>query len=168
MVLTQAEQEGYSVFVVRKGNSQQSNEGESQDAGEGHGWGDGGVAVFPECQADLFALQLGEPVGRSGGMLNTSGGPTAGCEQSLPEFQRLDMLADARWSLSLGPVEPRSTICRPIFHHAPSRSILTSFPPPKASRRSIRSILTFRSRCYRPSGSTGASTPKRRNGRGRR
>ncbi|ORX40651.1 Josephin-domain-containing protein [Kockovaella imperatae] len=55
MVLSQAEQEGYSVFCVRKA------------APSDDGWGDGGLASLPECQADVFAVQLGEPQGRSGG-----------------------------------------------------------------------------------------------------
>ncbi|WWC94749.1 hypothetical protein V866_001597 [Kwoniella sp. B9012] len=63
MVLTQAEQEGYSVFVVRK-TVVGTREGE--DAGEGQGWQDGGIGVLPECMADTMAVELGEPVGRSG------------------------------------------------------------------------------------------------------
>nr|XP_019010271.1 ataxin-3 [Kwoniella pini CBS 10737]OCF49052.1 ataxin-3 [Kwoniella pini CBS 10737] len=63
LVLTQAEEEGYSVFVVRK-RTQGTKEGEN--AGEGQGWQDGGIAVLPECLADTMAVELGEPVGRSG------------------------------------------------------------------------------------------------------
>jgi ataxin-3 len=33
---------------------------------EGAGWGDGGVGVLPECLADRMAVELGEPVGRTG------------------------------------------------------------------------------------------------------
>ena len=64
MVLTQAEQEGYSVFCVRKANQGRRQGG---DAEEGVGWGDGGVGVLPECEADRIAGVLGEPVGRTGG-----------------------------------------------------------------------------------------------------
>ncbi|WVF73055.1 hypothetical protein IAT40_007873 [Kwoniella sp. CBS 6097] len=63
LFLTQAEQEGYSVFVVRKARSDTA---EGQDAGEGRGWEDGGVAQLPECLADQMAVELGEPVGRGG------------------------------------------------------------------------------------------------------
>nr|XP_018260941.1 ataxin-3 [Kwoniella dejecticola CBS 10117]OBR83099.1 ataxin-3 [Kwoniella dejecticola CBS 10117] len=74
LVLTQAEEEGYSVFVVRKG-TQGTKEGEN--AGEGEGWQDGGIGVLPECLADTMAVELGEPVGRSGAM-----GEAARCESS--------------------------------------------------------------------------------------
>ena len=78
MVLSQAEQEGYSVFCVRKLSKGPEEEGED---GEGEGWGDGGVAVLPDCQADMFATQLGEPQGRTGGSLaQMSRGVIAGCE----------------------------------------------------------------------------------------
>ncbi|WRT70278.1 uncharacterized protein IL334_007276 [Kwoniella shivajii] len=70
LVLTQAEEEGYSVFVVRKARS---GTGEGQDAGEGQGWGDGGIGILPECLADTMTIELGEPVGRSGAT-NASGG----------------------------------------------------------------------------------------------
>nr|XP_019044211.1 ataxin-3 [Kwoniella bestiolae CBS 10118]OCF23141.1 ataxin-3 [Kwoniella bestiolae CBS 10118] len=73
MVLTQAEEEGYSVFVVRK-TVVGTREGE--DAGEGQGWQDGGIGVLPECLADTMAVELGEPVGRSGGL--AGGGTIAG------------------------------------------------------------------------------------------
>lgn len=36
------------------------------DMDEGAGWGDGGVGVLPECLADRMAVELGEPVGRTG------------------------------------------------------------------------------------------------------
>lgn len=65
MVLTQAEQEGYSVFVVRRTGK---GTGEEGDMSEGEGWGDGGVGRLPECLADTMAVELGEPVGRTGGM----------------------------------------------------------------------------------------------------
>ena len=65
MVLTQAEQEGYSVFCVRKANQGRK---QGEDAEEGVGWGDGGVGVLPECEADRIAGVLGEPVGRTGGV----------------------------------------------------------------------------------------------------
>lgn len=68
MVLTQAEQEGYSVFVVRRaGTASTGDKGKETDMIEGEGWGDGGVGVLPECLADTMAVELGEPVGRSGG-----------------------------------------------------------------------------------------------------
>jgi ataxin-3 len=38
------------------------------EMGEGEGWGDGGVGELPECLADRMAVELGEPVGRSGGL----------------------------------------------------------------------------------------------------
>ncbi|WVQ84709.1 hypothetical protein IAT38_006865 [Cryptococcus sp. DSM 104549] len=63
MVLTQAEEEGYSVFVIRKAGPGTS---EGMEAGEGEGWGDGGVGVLPESLADRMAVELGEPVGRTG------------------------------------------------------------------------------------------------------
>ncbi|BEJ13536.1 hypothetical protein CspHIS471_0307100 [Cutaneotrichosporon sp. HIS471] len=65
MVLKQAEDEGYSVFVIRR-----AGEGAGQDAsvdpGEAHGWGDGGVGEFPGSAADQIALELGEVSSRSG------------------------------------------------------------------------------------------------------
>lgn len=52
--MSQAEEEGYSVFVVRMKRDQ---------AGGG-----GGVGVLPECEADLMGLELGgNEVGGSGG-----------------------------------------------------------------------------------------------------
>ncbi|OCF38314.1 ataxin-3, partial [Kwoniella heveanensis CBS 569] len=71
LFLTQAEQEGYSVFVVRKARS---GTAEGQDAGEGQGWEDGGVAQLPECLADQMAVELGEPVGRGGPVSTTGSG----------------------------------------------------------------------------------------------
>ncbi|RSH91822.1 hypothetical protein EHS25_009192 [Saitozyma podzolica] len=64
LVLTQAEEEGYSVFVVRRAGG--GPEGMDMDMDEGAGWGDGGVGVLPECLADRMAVELGEPVGRTG------------------------------------------------------------------------------------------------------
>ena len=74
MVLEQAEKEGYSVFVVRKASG--GNHGQGGDAeadGEGVGWMDGGVAQMPECLADTMAVELGEPVGRTGGQGGLAG-----------------------------------------------------------------------------------------------
>lgn len=62
MVLSQAEEEGYSVFCVRKAT--QGTKGE--DSLEGVGWEDGGVGMLPESEADRIALVLGEPVSRTG------------------------------------------------------------------------------------------------------
>lgn len=68
MVLSQAEQEGYSVFVVRRaGGLAGDTKGKDVEMSEGEGWGDGGVGRLPECLADNMAVELGEPVGRSGG-----------------------------------------------------------------------------------------------------
>jgi ataxin-3 len=63
LVLAQAEEEGYSVFCVRKATP---GGAEGQDIGEGTGWGDGGVGVLPESEADRMAVVLGEPVSRTG------------------------------------------------------------------------------------------------------
>jgi ataxin-3 len=63
MVLSQAEEEGYSVFCVRK--STQGRKGEDNNV-EGVGWEDGGAGVLPESEADRLALVLGEPVSRTG------------------------------------------------------------------------------------------------------
>jgi ataxin-3 len=65
MVLTQAEAEGYSVFVVRKAGAG-AGESAGPDPGEAAGWGDGGVGVLPEAGADLMAAHLGEVVNRRG------------------------------------------------------------------------------------------------------
>ncbi len=51
MVLSQAEEEGYSVFVVRPLHGTAANDVE-------------GRSILPESQADLVALELGEPEGR--------------------------------------------------------------------------------------------------------
>ncbi|ODN95187.1 ataxin-3 [Cryptococcus wingfieldii CBS 7118] len=72
MVLTQAEEEGYSVFVIRK-NSPGGQDSEEPLTGEGAGWADGGIGVLPECLADTMAVTLGEPVGRSGPSSGRSG-----------------------------------------------------------------------------------------------
>jgi ataxin-3 len=56
MVLTQAEEEGYNVFVVRPLDSTALGDAEN-----------GTTSALPESQADLLALELGEPDGRSGG-----------------------------------------------------------------------------------------------------
>ncbi|WVQ72513.1 hypothetical protein IAR50_002070 [Cryptococcus sp. DSM 104548] len=73
MVLTQAEQEGYSVFVIRKNSPENQDSGAEPVMGEGTGWGDGGIGVLPECLADTMAVTLGEPVGRSGPTSGRSG-----------------------------------------------------------------------------------------------
>lgn len=73
MVLTQAEQEGYSVFVIRKATPGTK---EGEEAGEAEGWGDGGIGQLPESLGDVMAVELGEPVGRSGGLLSGTIGPT--------------------------------------------------------------------------------------------
>lgn len=67
MVLEQAETEGYSVFVIRKAGS---GGGHNEEDGEGVGWGDGGVGVMPESEADRIVLELGDPVGRTSGSAN--------------------------------------------------------------------------------------------------
>lgn len=79
MVLSQAEEEGYSVFCVRKAT--QGRRGEEESI-EGVGWEDGGVGILPESEADRLAVVLGEPVSRTG-----AGGPDSattnvagGCE----------------------------------------------------------------------------------------
>jgi hypothetical protein len=56
MVLAQAEEEGYNVFVVRPLDSTALGDAEN-----------GTTSALPESQADLVALELGEPDGRSGG-----------------------------------------------------------------------------------------------------
>ncbi|WVR00244.1 hypothetical protein IAU59_007386 [Kwoniella sp. CBS 9459] len=83
LFLTQAEQEGYSVFVVRKARS---NTAEGQDAGEGQGWEDGGIAQLPECLADQMAVELGEPVGRGGPVSSGSTGGLAKGQWGAPSF----------------------------------------------------------------------------------
>lgn len=72
LVLTQAEKEGYSVFVVRRASGNQLKEGE--------GWKDGGVGALPECEADRIAVVLGEPSGR--GKETTGPGPSAASSES--------------------------------------------------------------------------------------
>jgi ataxin-3 len=52
------------VFVVRRAGG--GPEGMDMEMDEGAGWGDGGVGVLPECLADRMAVELGEPVGRTG------------------------------------------------------------------------------------------------------
>ncbi|WOO82288.1 Ataxin-3 [Vanrija pseudolonga] len=64
MVLKQAEEEGYSVFAVRR-----SGEGageEPTDVGEAAGWEDGGIGILPESGADIMAIELGPVHGRGG------------------------------------------------------------------------------------------------------
>lgn len=67
LVLQQAEQEGYSVFVVRRAGDSGRD---GLDFGEGSGWGDGGIGRLPECLADRMAVELGEPVSRTGATSN--------------------------------------------------------------------------------------------------
>ena len=76
MVLTQAEEEGYSVFVIRKA-------GEEATAKEGQGWVDGGIGILPECEADRIAVALGEPVGRSGAQPFAHIGNGEGCRSRI-------------------------------------------------------------------------------------
>ncbi len=57
MVLEASESEGYSVFVLRSL--------------------DGGIGVLPECQAEMVALDLGEPQGRMGGSTGGMSGGTS-------------------------------------------------------------------------------------------
>lgn len=54
MVLQQAEEEGYSVFVVRSLDALAGQ----QDAMT--------LSLLPECQADLIGLEIGDPSGREG------------------------------------------------------------------------------------------------------
>ncbi|WWC91646.1 uncharacterized protein L201_006592 [Kwoniella dendrophila CBS 6074] len=81
LVLTQAEQEGYSVFVVRKNVNGNGTTAANDE--EGQGWKDGGIGILPECLADTMAIELGEPVGRSGagGLTKSSFGSNAGPSQ---------------------------------------------------------------------------------------
>lgn len=58
MVLQQAEQEGYSVFVVRSLDVHAMQEGMV-------------LSLLPECQADLIGLEMGDPTGRDGGAANS-------------------------------------------------------------------------------------------------
>jgi Ataxin-3 len=57
MVLSQAEEEGYSVFVVRPLDGTATENMETQSI----------RSILPESQADLVALELGEPEGRTSG-----------------------------------------------------------------------------------------------------
>ncbi|KAJ9123418.1 hypothetical protein QFC22_001620 [Naganishia vaughanmartiniae] len=59
MVLQQAEQEGYSVFVVRSFDVHAMQEGMV-------------LSLLPECQADLIGLEMGDPTGRDGAAANSS------------------------------------------------------------------------------------------------
>jgi len=62
MVLTQAEEEGYNVFVVRPLDPTSLGDAEN-----------GTTSALPESQADIVALELGEPEGGSaGGVSNIS------------------------------------------------------------------------------------------------
>lgn len=58
MVLQQAEEEGYSVFVVRSLTGAAQEEAMS-------------LSLLPECQADLIGLEVGDPTGREGSMGNS-------------------------------------------------------------------------------------------------
>lgn len=78
MVLTQAEEEGYSVFCVRRATPGGAGGAEMQ---EGKGWGDGGYGILPESEADRVAAVLGEPVSRSGGQGGNK--PVAGCKTTI-------------------------------------------------------------------------------------
>lgn len=80
MVLAEAETEGYSVFVVRKLSDREDEIEKGKDVIGGNAQGTEGdfdlnglqgVGVLPECEADMFALELGDPVGRAGAMENT-------------------------------------------------------------------------------------------------
>jgi ataxin-3 len=62
MVLQQAEEEGYSVFVVR------SLTGAAQEEAMT-------FSLLPECQADLIGLEIGDPTGRDGAMGNSKRRP---------------------------------------------------------------------------------------------
>ena len=69
------------MFVIRKAGMSESEDVETE---EGLGWGDGGVGVLPECMADRMAVELGEPVGRSGGPASPDNatGRALGCKRS--------------------------------------------------------------------------------------
>ncbi|WVR07737.1 hypothetical protein IAU60_004780 [Kwoniella sp. DSM 27419] len=76
LVLSQAEEEGYSVFVVRRATP---GTAQGEHSGEGQGWEDGGIGALPECLADTMAVELGEPVGRQGSAKSGGvGGVTTG------------------------------------------------------------------------------------------
>lgn len=68
MVLTQAEDEGYSVFVVRAAGEGAGGADADMDPGEAHGWGDSGVGALPESAADTIALELGDVESRDGAL----------------------------------------------------------------------------------------------------
>jgi len=71
LCVAQAEEEGYSVFVLRRTGS---GSGEGMDTSEGEGWKDGGIGILPECMADRMAVELGEPSGRSGATMSIGAG----------------------------------------------------------------------------------------------
>lgn len=62
MVLQQAEEEGYSVFVVRSLDVRAAQ----QEAMT--------LSLLPECQADLIGLEIGDPTGREGSAGNSKRG----------------------------------------------------------------------------------------------
>ncbi|WWD19589.1 hypothetical protein CI109_104050 [Kwoniella shandongensis] len=110
MVLAQAEEEGYSVFVIRKATP---GTGDGLSAGEGEGWGDGGIGVLPECMADRMAVELGEPVGRSGGVGSPTGqsavtgrGVAGPSRQASNPFSSDQPTVDYPISSSAGPSSP--------------------------------------------------------------
>ncbi|WVO12515.1 hypothetical protein L204_100115 [Cryptococcus depauperatus] len=105
MVLTQAEEEGYSVFVIRKASP---GTAAGQKAGEGEGWGDTGIGRLPECLADMMSVQLGEPVGRMGGPQSgassiTIGGPP---KSQGPKTQNTVHVDSINSSGTAGPSSP--------------------------------------------------------------
>lgn len=131
MVLTQAEQEGYSVFVIRKATPGTK---EGEEAGEAEGWGDGGIGQLPESLGDVMAVELGEPVGRSGGRSTATDGPARRSENS----QLSTSAGPNTTTLDVGPSsspprprqrrqpdlssDPTEVIDDPYVQPAPSRS----------------------------------------------
>lgn len=103
MVLTQAEQEGYSVFVVRRTGTGKGQGGEGMDLIEGEGWGDAGVGIMPECLADTMAVELGEPVGRAGQAPSSTAKGSAGPSVN-PDAPSVDTAAPS--GSSTPPVGP--------------------------------------------------------------
>ena len=143
MVLSQAEEEGYSVFCVRKATRGRKGDDTSM---EGVGWEDGGVGILPESEADRLALVLGEPVSRTGASgpdsaMNVAGG----CESSGQAQARrgADCLAGTRGPADTDQptVDPHTTNLSPSpgpsdpFAESNDLGLPPTTPPSRRRRR---------------------------------
>lgn len=121
MKLQQAEREGYSVFVVRKSAASGFGAGERAIGAEAGALD----PTLPECEADLAAITLGEPVDRQGASEASAGSTAAATPRAKEEPPKATDKPAAAPSISVPPA---------VKEDAPAKSQRNgSLAPPPAA-----------------------------------